>query len=90
MNSGKKTLKEVFRRPYLFWLTGIFLVYITLNVYLSQFYITLIYMWHYLDTINWAEFFLSIFFTIAIASLISVNSVYAYIKFKERRDKQNI
>lgn len=79
-----ETLKQVLRRPYVYWLSGIFLLYLVLTSIFSQFYITIQYIPHYLDTINWTELILSIFFTLIIASLVAINSVYGYIKYKER------
>ena len=75
----------VHKKPYVYWLIGIFVIYLLLNVYVSQFYITIKYLPYYLQTIHWDELFFSFLFSITIAALISVNSVYAYIKHKERK-----
>ncbi|MBI5398584.1 hypothetical protein HZB03_03915 [Candidatus Woesearchaeota archaeon] len=77
-------MKRIFKMPYVLWLVGIFLVYIILTSILSQFYVTIQYIPYYLHTINWTELALSILFTLTIAALIAVNSVYSYIKFQER------
>ena len=78
-------IRHIFKRPYLYWLVGIFVVYLALTIYLSEFYITAKYIPSYLDTIHWSELILSGLFSLTIAALVSVNSVYGYIKYKQRR-----
>jgi len=78
-------IKQVFKKPYLYFFILIFLVYLTLNVIISQFYITIQYIPRYLATLNWTELILSILFSLTIGFLISLNSVLVYIKYKERK-----
>lgn len=79
-------IKKIFRKPYLYYLVLIFLIYIILNIILSQFYITLQYIPRYLETLKWRELILSGVLSLIIGVLVSMNSVVTYIKYKERRD----
>lgn len=76
--------KEILKKPYCYWLIFIFVLYITLAVVMSQFYITIQYIPKYLATIKWSELILGVLFTLIIAFLVSVNSVLLYKKYKER------
>ena len=78
-------MKELLRKPYVFWVIGIFLGYMTLNVLVSQFYQTALYIPYYLDTLKWGKLLVSGVFSITIGILIAINSVYAYIRYKERK-----
>lgn len=79
-------MKRIFKTPYVYWTIGIFVAYTALNVILSQFYVTVKYIPYYLETLNWTELGISAVLTFAIASLISVNSVYGYIRYLESKD----
>lgn len=78
-------MKRVFKRPFVYWTLGVFLAYLIFNVMASEFYVTVQYIPYYLNQLNWFELIGSIVLTLAIASLISVNSVFGFIKYKERR-----
>ena len=78
-------MKRVFKKPYIYWVIGIFLVYSALNIIISQFYITVQYIPYYLKTINWSELILGAIFSLVIGVLISINMVYTYIRYKERK-----
>lgn len=78
-------LQTVFQRPYLFWIAGISFAYITLNLFLSKFYLTLWYVPYFLDTLNWRDFLLSVGFTVFIGVLVAVNMVLAYLHYQENR-----
>lgn len=79
-------LTRVLTKPYIFWTLGIFAFYTTLNIIISQFYVTIRYIPYYLGTINWTELILSFVFSFSIAALIAINSVSAYIKYQERKN----
>lgn len=79
------SIKIVFRKPYLYGVILIFLIYILLNIWLSGFYNTIKLIFIYASTINWLELVISIVLTLIIGILVAVNSVYAYILYKERR-----
>jgi len=78
-------IKEVFKKPYIYFFILILIVYLTLNILISQFYITLRYIPKYIDTINWFELTLSILFTLVIAFLVSLTILLSYIKNKQRQ-----
>ena len=64
---------------------GIFLVYTSLNVIISQFYTTIRYIPYYLNAVKWGELSLGAIFSLVIGILISVNTVYTYIRYLERK-----
>lgn len=78
-------IKEVFKKPYIYFFILILIVYLTLNILISQFYVTLRYIPRYIDTINWFELTLSILFTLVIAFLVSLTILLSYIKNKQRQ-----
>lgn len=77
-------IKKVFKRPYVYFFIAIFLVYLAATIIISQFYITIQYIPHYLSTIKWHEFIIAGVFSISIAILVAINSVLLYLKWKER------
>ncbi len=78
-------MKRLLQRPYVYWLVGIFVFYLGLNVYISQFYETIQYLEIYAAEIHWTKFILGILFTLIISGLVAVNSVYEWIRYKERQ-----
>ncbi len=78
-------MKRLIHKPYLYWVVGIFLVYLALNIYLSQFYITARYLSIYASQLNWGKLLLGMLFTVLIAALVAANSVSGYIRWKERQ-----
>ena len=81
-------IKKVFKKPYVFWLLGIFILYFALNIYLSKFYITLQYIPYYLKTLNWFVLLLSFIFSVSIAFLVALNMVFGYIVYKDKEKKK--
>lgn len=79
-------MKSAFRKPYVYWVLGIFFVYLALNFLLSGFYDTLILIIIYAKTIDWLKLSLSLILTILIGFLVAVNLVYFYLRYKERAD----
>ena len=79
-------MKRSLQRPYLYWLIGIFVVYLGLTVYISEFYITAQYIFIYAHQLDWGKLLLGMFLTITIAALVALNMVYGYIRYKERKD----
>ncbi len=79
-------MRKAFTKPYVFWLIGIFILYLLLNVALSGFYRTIPLITLYFKTVNWIKLGVSLILTLAIAFLVSLNAVYTYIKYKERKD----
>jgi len=78
-------IKQIFRRPYLYWFLGIFLAYLTLNVLLSGFYNTIPLIFIYAKTVNWLKLGLSLILTFIIGFLVSLNTILIYVKYKERK-----
>ena len=78
-------MKVIFQRPYLYWLVGVFLVYLALNVYISRFYETVQYLGVYASQVHWGKLILGMVFTLVISGLVAVNSVYGYIQYKEEQ-----
>ncbi len=90
MQPKNTTMKfnTIFGKPYLYWLLGIFIFYLALTIYISEFYITLQYLGIYADQIHWGKLLLGIIFTITIAALVAINSVYGYLRYKEKKKVQ--
>ena len=78
-------MKILFKKPYVYFVILIFLVYIALNVILSGFYSTIPLILVYAKTVNWLKLGVSLFLTLTIGALIALNSVLIYIKYKERK-----
>lgn len=78
-------MKEIFKKPYIYWTAGIFVFYLILNLIISGFYNTIPLIIKYAKTVNWLELIISIMLSIAIGILISINTFYAFIKYKERK-----
>ena len=76
-------MNKLLKKPYIFWVIGIFLAYLVINIIISEFYVTLINIPRYFNTINWYELGFSILFSLIIALLVAFNSVYGYIKYRE-------
>ncbi len=82
-------MKSLLKKPYIFWIITIFLVYTILNFYISGFNNTFILILKYASTVNWTELIISIIFSITIGILVALNSVLVYIKYKERQKCKN-
>lgn len=78
-------IKIAFQKPYIYWLIGIFLLYFSLNIFLSKFYITVQYLPYYLDSIDWLLLLLSFIFSVSIAFLVALNMILGYHVYKERK-----
>ncbi len=78
-------MKRLIQKPHIYWTIIIFSLYLALNVYLSDFYETAKYLGIYADQIHWWKLILGIIFTLAISALVAINSVYGYIRYKERQ-----
>ena len=78
-------MKILLKKPYLYFVILIFLVYLGINILFSGFYNTIPLILVYSKTVDWFKLGISIFLTLVIGALISFNSVLIYIKYKERR-----
>lgn len=79
-------IKQVFKKPYVYYFILVFLIYLILNIIVSQFYITIQYIPKYLETIKWQELIFSALLSLTIGFLVSLNSILLYIKYKERKN----
>lgn len=78
-------MKSLFKKPYVYFVILIFLIYIALNVILSGFYNTIPLILKYAATVNWLKLVISILLTLAIGIFVSLNLVLVFIKYNERR-----
>ena len=77
--------KTISKKPFIFWIAGIAFVYISLNMFISKFYLTLWYVPYFLDTMNWTDFLLSLSFTILIGILVAINMMLSYLHYQENK-----
>ena len=78
-------LKIIFKKPYLIYMIIIFFIYIFLAILLSGFYNTIPLIIAYANTLNWFKLGISIFLSILIGIFVSINAVFAYVKYKQRK-----
>ena len=79
-------MKTAFKKPYLYFAIGIFLLYLLLNFLISGFYDTIPLIIAYANDVNWLKLGFSIILSLAIGILVAINGVYVYIKYKERKE----
>mgnify|MGYP001603402680 CR=1 FL=1 len=75
-------MKLAFKKPYIYFIVLIFLIYIGLNALLADSFIKSVLI--YYKTVNWTKLGISLALTIAIGILVAINSVYFYIRYKEK------
>lgn len=78
-------MKELFKKPYVYWMGGIFLVYMLLNIWLSKFYEVLFQIPYFLDTLNWSELLLSFILSLTIGILIAINMIFFIREYKKQK-----
>ena len=78
-------MKILLKKPYVYFVILIFLVYLSLDIILNGFYNTISLILVYAETVNWFKLGISLFLTLAIGFLIAFNSVLIYVKYKERK-----
>ena len=76
---------EAFKKPYIYLMLLIFLIYIILNLFISGFYETVILIVRYSEAVNWVKLSLSIALSLVIAILIAINTTYLYINYKQKK-----
>ncbi len=79
-------LSKLYKKPYVYWLVGIFLVYIIVLTLISGFYNNIPLVIIYAKTLNWFKLGLSFLFSIVIGVLVAMNSVLLYLNYKQRRE----
>ena len=77
-------MRRLLRRAPVFWVLGVFVAYMALNVMLSRFTLTVRFMSYYAQTLNWPELLLSALLSVAIGALIAMNGVLGTIRMRER------
>ena len=83
-------MKDIFRKPYVYWFFGIFIFYLALSVLISGFYNTIPLIVIYAGTVNWIKLGFSLVLTLAIGFLVALNGVLIYMKYKERKECKGI
>lgn len=78
-------MKEIFKKPFIYWFFGIFVFYLVLSVLVSGFYNTLPLIIIYAKTVNWLKLGISLILTLVIGFLAALNGILVYIKYKERK-----
>ena len=78
-------IRSVFKRPWILFFFLVFFIYLSLNIIISQFYVTIQYIPRYLETIKWGELLLSGLFALLIGFLVSLNATLIFMKWKEQR-----
>lgn len=78
-------MKRVFRRPYIYWTVALFLLYLVIAIIISGFYNTFQLIIRYADTVNWWKLSFSLILSLIIGVLVAINSVYLFIRYRERK-----
>ncbi len=78
-------MTQIFKKPYIYWIFIIFVIYLALNIIFSGFYNTIKLIIVYSNTVDWLKLGISIILTLAIGILVAINAVTAYVKYKERQ-----
>ena len=78
-------MKILLKKPYIYFIILIFLIYLILNIFVSGFYNTIPLIIAYANNINWFKLGVSIILSLITGALIAINSVHIYIKYKERK-----
>ena len=78
-------MKEIFKKPYIYFVILVFLIYISIDILISGFYDTIPLILIYANTVNWFKLSLSLLFTLTIGIFIALNTVILYLRFKERK-----
>ncbi len=78
----------------LFWkkqysiIAGVALLYITVTVLVSKFYVTVQYIPYFVDTINWFQLLLSVLLTAVIGLLLGLNVALLSLVYQEYKHKK--
>ena len=78
-------MKEIFNKPYIYYLFLVFFIYIFIDILISGFYDTIPLILIYANTVNWFTLGFSLLLTLSIGVLVALNSILLYLKFKERK-----
>ncbi len=69
-------------------IAGVALLYITITVIVSKFYVTVQYIPYFMDTINWAQLLLSFALTLAIGIVLGINVVLLCLVYQDYKNKK--
>lgn len=87
---NKQLLKKaILEKPYIYYFFLTIILYLAINVILSEFYITIQYIPKYLQTIKWSELIFSALLALIISFLVALNLNLIIIRYKESK-KLNI
>jgi hypothetical protein len=78
-------MEKIIKKPYIFWFMGVFIFYLSLNIFISGFYDTIPLILVYFSSVNWFKLGISLILTFLIGFFVSLNGVLLYIKYKERK-----
>jgi hypothetical protein len=79
-------MKRLLKRPYIYWVIGIFISYISANLLISEYYKEFsLKNGFYCAASGHNGYIINIIFAVIIGALISLNAVLAFIKFRERQ-----
>ncbi|MEK6842396.1 MAG: hypothetical protein AABX84_01155, partial [Nanoarchaeota archaeon] len=83
--TNERKMNKIFKKPYIYWTAGVFILYLLLLIFISGFYNTLPLIIVYAGTLNWFKLSLSMGLSLLIGFLVAITSVFSYIKYKERK-----
>lgn len=67
-----------------FWIIAVVaLLYVSVTVVVSKFYVTVQYIPYFMDTMNWLQLLLSVALTLTIGILLGLNVVLLYLAYQE-------
>ncbi|MEK6926243.1 MAG: hypothetical protein AABW50_03110 [Nanoarchaeota archaeon] len=78
-------MNQILKKPHIYWILLIFIVYLALNFLFSGFYNTIKLILIYAGSVDWLKFGTSIILTLVIGFLVAVNTVTVFVKYKERQ-----
>ena len=78
-------MKYLFKKSYVLWVLGVFVLYLLLDIFLSGFYKTLPLILAYAGTVNWWKLSFSFLFTLLIGLLVALNAVALFVRYRERQ-----
>ena len=78
-------MKKVFKKPYVYWFVGIFILYLIINLLISGFYDTIPLIIANAKTVSWFKLAISLFLSFTIGFFVAVNSIYVYMIYKQRK-----
>lgn len=85
LNKHEGIFNLLFKKPYFVSTILIFFLYILISLLITGFYDTIPLILKYASTVNWIKLSLSVFLTLIIGLLVSINAVFFFIKYRERK-----